>query len=440
MDDDWRRSRGAWWTFGAVLFLLVGFVAFQFVGTLVAAVFIYYATRPLYRTLCPHVPSESAAALLSLTAMALPALLISSYALLLGLEELLRVVETTNPGQLRGWVVSALGPYEPLFNAVTRPEQLLNADSVPEIVDPALRAVREVGGIALRFSVHLFIGIAVAFYLLRDGHRIREWGRSTLGDRAGAVEAYAVAVDRDLSTVFFGNILNAAFTGAIGVITYSALNLVAPTGAAVPAAALLGLLTGISSLVPVVGMKLVYVPMLVYLVGREILAETGTLTAVTSALTPEVLWFPALFGVVSLVVVDTIPDLLIRPYVSGRHIHVGLVMFAYIFGPLVFGWYGLFLGPLLLVLAVQFVRLIVPELLRGEAIRPFAVDAAESGGSAPGKSPAEAGSATVESTEGGAVEKPTGGPESSGSTTADPSRDHSESSGEGRDGDSSDSA
>jgi len=44
-------------------------------------------------------------------------------------------------------------------------------------------------------------------------------------------------------------------------------------------------------------------------------------------------WFPTTFAVVSFVVVDTIPDLVLRPYVSGRTLHVRMVMLAYIVGP-----------------------------------------------------------------------------------------------------------
>ena len=73
-------------------------------------------------------------------------------------------------------------------------------------------------------------------------------------------------------------------------------------------------------------------------------------------------------------IVDVIPDIVLRPYVSGRNLHMGMVMFAYIFGPLLFGWYGLFLGPMLLVVMVHFARLVLPELLDGERIQPYAVD------------------------------------------------------------------
>jgi hypothetical protein len=43
-------------------------------------------------------------------------------------------------------------------------------------------------------------------------------------------------------------------------------------------------------------------------------------------------------------------------------------MIAYIIGPLLFGWYGLFLGPLLLVVLVHFARILLPELVRGEPV------------------------------------------------------------------------
>ena len=108
-------------------------------------------------------------------------------------------------------------------------------------------------------------------------------------------------------------------------------------------------------------------------------------------------------------VVDTIPDLIIRPIISGGSpsarvdrsppfvhlslrgeggLHVGLVMFAYIFGPILFGWYGLFLGPIALVAITHFARLVLPELLQGEPIVPVAVDPGTLANEGPGETPA----------------------------------------------------
>jgi predicted PurR-regulated permease PerM len=210
--------------------------------------------------------------------------------------------------------------------------------------------------------VHLFLMISLAFYLLRDDHRLSGWVVTQFGDEEGVLEAYLDAVDRDLRAIFFGNILNAVFTATIGVIVYSLLNTVAPSEAAIPAAAVIGLLVGAASLIPIVGMKLVYVPVAVYMGLRAAVAD------------PAALWFVVAFVLVSFVVVDTIPDLLLRPYVSGRSLHVGSVMIAYVLGPLLFGWYGLFLLPLLLVATVHFVRIVLPELIGTTTVRPFSVD------------------------------------------------------------------
>jgi len=74
-------------------------------------------------------------------------------------------------------------------------------------------------------------------------------------------------------------------------------------------------------------------------------------------------WHPIVFLAVSAVIVDTIPDLFIRPYLSGRgSLHVGLVMLGYFLGTLAFGWWGLFFGPILVVLAVHFAKSVFPWL------------------------------------------------------------------------------
>jgi predicted PurR-regulated permease PerM len=76
--------------------------------------------------------------------------------------------------------------------------------------------------------------------------------------------------------------------------------------------------------------------------------------------------YVAAFIAVAVVVVDTIPDLVLRPYLSGERTHVGLLMLAYIFGPVVFGFYGLFFAPIILALGVTFAHTALPRLLGGD--------------------------------------------------------------------------
>ncbi|WP_245800247.1 hypothetical protein [Haladaptatus litoreus] len=51
--------------------------------------------------------------------------------------------------------------------------------------------------------------------------------------------------------------------------------------------------------------------------------------------------------------------------------HKGAVLFAYILGAVLFGWYGLFLGPFLLVLVVQFANIVLSDLIHGLPFSPI---------------------------------------------------------------------
>jgi predicted PurR-regulated permease PerM len=85
---------------------------------------------------------------------------------------------------------------------------------------------------------------------------------------------------------------------------------------------------------------------------------------------PALLWVPVAFFVLMVLVFDNVVRTYIRPYLSGKAYHMGLVMFAYLLGPALFGWYGIFLGPLVMVLVVEFVVSVLPRLARGEESPP----------------------------------------------------------------------
>jgi predicted PurR-regulated permease PerM len=353
------RFRLAWIAVGAVLAVVLAAVAYAFVGALVFGLFLYYATRPAHRQIRNYVDQPTVAAVLALFALALPLILLVAYVVSVALQELSGLATGVDLGPY----AATLDPYLNVTEAVRNPQSLVqDPENVQAGLDALLSALSYLGVVGSGL-LSLFIAFALAFYLLRDGHRLRAQ-TGLVADERGVLDAYASAVDENLSTIFFGNILNALLTGVIGAVAFSLLNLAAPDAFAIPSPALIGLLAGAASLVPVVGMKIVYVPLVLYLAGRAAMTGTG--------------WgFVALVTGVSVLIVDLVPDMLLRPYVSGGDLHTGTVMFAYILGPTLFGWYGLFLGPLILVLAAQFVRLVLPELVAGERIRPESVEPPE---------------------------------------------------------------
>ena len=358
-EDSLDRARIAWWLAAAALGVAVAYVVSAFLGTFVLGLFVYYATRPIYGQMQPRIGQPTLAAATALVGLALPALLLVGYTVLLAVREL-RALEFD---AVEGFVdvlgpavdASALFDTEQLLTALrTDPSGLLQRGADP--VQAVLGSVLSVLGVVASGLLALTIVLVIAFYLLRDGPQLARWVRTELSGESSATVAYFRAVDRDLETVYFGNILTALVVAVVAAVVFNALDVVAPPGASIPAPTLLGLLTGLASLVPVVGMKLVYVPMGLLLAVDAVVNGDGSIL------------FAGAFLLASFVIVDSGPEFLLRPYVSGRNLHTGLVLFAYVIGPILFGWYGLFLGPLLLVLLVHFVRIILPKLIAGDRL------------------------------------------------------------------------
>ena len=351
------RSRIAWWTVALALGAVTGWVLLTYIGTFVLGLFLYYVARPAYDRFRSQLRPSIAAAT-GLLALAVPVVLLMAYTLAIAVQELARLQRTVDLGPLTDQVE----PYVNVSEVVQDPATLLQN---PDVVDAGqLVAEGALGYVPLVGTalINVFVALAVAFYLLRDGPRLSRWIRETFDDQQEFLSVYLREVDEDLGSVFFGNILNAIAITVVAAFVYTVLNVFAPAEG-IPYPALIAVLAGAASLIPVVGMKLVYVPLAVGLFARAALMGTP-------------LWFPTAFVVTTVVFVDFIPDLVLRPYVSGRNLHVGLVMIAYILGPLLFGWYGLFLGPLLLVVIYHFARLVLPVLIDGDGIdaMPVSVD------------------------------------------------------------------
>lgn len=359
-----RRSRLVWWVFALVLGGVLAYVILTFLGAFVLGVFIYYATRPIYERFADRIPYPNVGVTIALLTISLPVLLLVGYTVTVAISEFVGV--TPNIGPYR----DLLAPYlnlppvhspQDVINLVAGDSQRLRELLSIGTVEDILGSVGAYLGMIASGLFKAFIALAVAFYLLRDDHKLAGWVQSALGRNNETLVAYGRAVDQDLKIIFFGNILNAFVVAVTALFAYNALNIVAPSGGAIPSPTLLGLLTGAASLIPVIGMKIVYVPITVYL---------GAVAGITN---PRLLWFPLVFLLVSVLLLDGLTELILRPYISGRNLHVGLVLFAYILGPLMFGWYGLFFGPLILVLIVHLARIVLPELIHGEPLSPTAV-------------------------------------------------------------------
>ncbi|RXK51776.1 AI-2E family transporter [Halorientalis pallida] len=342
METTWTvsRAQAAWAVVGLVVGSLVAFVLVSFVGALAVGVFLYYAVRPAYRRIERRLGRSDLGATLALGLVGVPILAVLGYAALVAVRAVDRFVARTDLSQYQ----SLLAPYLDVA-ALTEPGTLF------DLLGGNVGRVAGYFGLAVTWSVRLFVAITVAYYLLCDGDRIGDWFRATFGGSPGAV-AFAEQVDTDLRSVYTGNLLVIGATAAIAVGVYSLLGLVAPPALAIRFPLLLGLLTGIFTLVPAVGMKVIWVPYALSLVVRSLRGDAG-------------LWFPVLFVVVTFVVVDFLPDVFVRSYLSSGDLHMGLLVLTYVLASIAFGWSGIFLGPILLVVAIHFAREVLPALVGG---------------------------------------------------------------------------
>lgn len=326
---------------GAASVLILAAVGYAYLGTFVFGLFTYYATRPLYRRVVRHLGRPRIAAVLTIVSFIVPFVGLLWYSGLIALNELEAFIETQDSAVLEQYLTQYLGTELQYTQFV---EYVQSASNASQITDTVLTYVSLVAS----FLINALLVATFTYYALKDGSRFRTELDSMIPNDE-ALHAFVDAVDQDLQILFFGNILHAALTGVIGSVTYTLLNLLAPAGTPVPYPVLAGMGAGAASLIPVIGMKIVYIPL------------TGVIAMASYQTGPETYWFPATFAVVSLVVVDTIPDFIIRPYVSGERLHLGALMFAYIIGPFLFGWYGLFLAPMLLVIVTNFYTCILRE-------------------------------------------------------------------------------
>ena len=210
----------------------------------------------------------------------------------------------------------------------------------------------------LRF-IDLAIVLYLAFFLLRDGERIRQLLIRALPFGDHREELLFARFALMLRATVRGTLLVAVAQGALGGIIFAVLGLRAPV--------LWGVIMTLLSLIPVVGAAVVWLPAAIYLL-----------------LTGEVV-----SGVVLMVYgvcVIGLADNALRPILVGRDTKLPdfMVLLSTLGGFALFGLDGFITGPVLAVLFVTLWQIFMEEFSSGEAAAPAASDV-EDGGAAGGR-------------------------------------------------------
>lgn len=354
------RNSVFWWIYVVLLAAVALFIAHSFVGILVLGLFGYYATRPIRTRFERVIDSDGLAAALTVSIVLIPILLLTLYAGIRMLQQLRRLFDESAVSMLTSRIfgLDTVPSAENLS-----PEALLrDPPSVSELTDLLTGAAVQQGiqVLDVAFGTLMLIALAVtlSYALLASDDRISAAFVELIDGPDATVYAYARAVDSDLESVFFGNFLFVLVMAVVATVTYGVTNLVAPAGLRVPMVFTLGVLTGITSLLPIIVGKVIYLPVVAYLGVTATRQGAGASAFVGGVL------------IAYFIVLDIVPQSFLQPYISGRQLNPMLLLFAYILGPILFGWYGFFLLPILFVLMLELVRIVLPELLHGDPLVP----------------------------------------------------------------------
>ncbi|MDS0280984.1 AI-2E family transporter [Haloarcula onubensis] len=342
--DSLRDPGVAWWLVGIAVLGVLAWVGVSYLGWLVFGLFTYYVARPIARRVQSRVGSPTLAAGITLAFIIVPIVLFIAAFLSVAVGQALQLLG----GQ----------PAQQLLARLPLPTQTLPTDPVQVAVvlvqDPTVSTALGQFGVAVGAAgatlFNVFLALIFAFFLLTSGDALADWFRANvLGADSLAVE-YLRRVDDGLTSVYFGYTLTIFVVIVLAAIIYTVFNAVAPGDLTIPQAVLLAVVTGIFTLIPLLGRSIVYA-FIVALLAVQALAVDATL-----------LWVPVAFFAVMVLVFDNVIRTYVRPYLSGKAYHMALVMFAYLLGPALFGWYGIFMGPLVMVVTVEFITDILPRL------------------------------------------------------------------------------
>lgn len=353
------RTRTGWWVFILLLVIIATFIAYSFIGMVALGVFGYYAARPIQRRLARVINSDGIAAGATVLVVTIPVIVLVVYAGSEIFQQIQQAFSAGRSGVVGGYFdFSALPPdqRQMVISVIQNPRQFIGDPQ--QTLQTLFRLGEQILGAIFGTIVLLAITVAFSYFLLKHDSAISTGLRELFGGRDTTAYAYASAVDADLESVFFGNLLFVVAMAAIATASYWVTNMLAPPGLHVPMVVVLGFLTGVASLIPIVVGKVIYLPIVLYLAFQALRSSGGGLLFVAGVL------------VAYFFLLDILPQTFLQPYITGRRIDMLVMMFAYILGPILFGWYGFFLMPIIFIVMLEAIRIPLPELVRGEPLTP----------------------------------------------------------------------
>jgi predicted PurR-regulated permease PerM len=199
--------------------------------------------------------------------------------------------------------------------------------------------INEIGvilGSLTSFVVNSVITIFTLFFIFREGKSLRRRVAAILPLNSEQVERLFSGIENTIIGTVYGGLVVAAVQGALVGIALWVFN--------VPSPVLWGAVAAFFALLPLVGTASVWVPAAIYLLATGHYIQAVILAG----------WGAGVVGTV---------DNILRPYlISGRvQMHTLLIFFSVFGGVSVFGFLGLFIGPVILAVTMTLLGMLRDE-------------------------------------------------------------------------------
>jgi len=345
----------------AIVLIVCYYIASPFLNPIISATVIAVVFYPLHERIHRAIRNRNAAALAStilVTILIIVPALVIMFALT---REIAEIYESLNARS------SESGGLTPLLSRAieARPHWIHRFLDLSQLNFRALLAgqlrdagafvaarVGRVAGNVVVFLTDVVITLVTLFFLFREGKGVRR-----------RIAAVLPLTARQANRLFsgIGNAITASLYGGLGVAaTQGIMSGTAYWILGVPAPILFALVTAVFSLIPVIGGALIWVPAAIYLMLTGSILKGILLLA----------WEGIVIGLI---------DTILRPYLVSHRMeaHTLLLFFAILGGVRVFGVIGLFVGPVVLAIAMTLLSLLREETRHWRLLmveRPLADD------------------------------------------------------------------
>jgi predicted PurR-regulated permease PerM len=290
-----------------ILLLLIILVK-PILGAMAITVVFVYTLHPAVRFILPYVKRRVLALAFVYFFILVPFFVLLIFITTEIIEQILEISSHPQVIEVIDFTGDNLGGY-----LVAPQMQSIGAETLTQGLTTVIEILRSVGGLFIQVLLAMFISV----YVLYKEDTILGFFSSIKNDKVWELLLF---IDEGLKQVVYSIFATAFLTGVIATFIYLFFG--------VPFTLLLGTLTAIVALIPVLGVWLVYLPISLYFFSQ---GETVT---------------GLIFLGVSISLISLLPDIVIRPLIVGRkeHIDLGLLIMGFFTGTLAFGPIGVILG------------------------------------------------------------------------------------------------